>query len=381
MRRDVIAVAIAVVLAAFLILATTQSKQENLFGIGSGASSIAKLINNIPTSGLNSTQLAAVNKFVSNSSKNADWVKGLDKLVDSVDVNSPMKTYLESVSETLNNPATFASFGARTAKNFPDYAKSLNGKAFKDFTPQEAGKALANFARNGNMTDYYNMINLRSVLKKDTVVSVIVKGADGKLTAKEITGEIAEGTVAFEVKTDIENILRNSDPKQIRAVLKDKFNIVHAHYFEDLARYLEISDDLASKGVKSLPLTRSLWQRITGSISNPAEKQLKTTVESTGQSTAAKPWYKDWKAQVAVGFAVLAGLIIPIAQWLWPKPGSGPGGSTPACDGLCQLLNDPTSAAAVGASSWLSISCCCCCCCLLIISMMGGGKKANNNFF
>lgn len=370
MQQAVIAVAIVVVLAAFLVLATLRASHPPEYYGGAFSNAIKTPIRQLINTGANlsaDSKLALAQlykeKNPAQAAANLRRIEGIDAIRNGN--NGAAKTALEQLEASIAK--NLDEFAAKPLANLPAGLDGANGKTFAQLIEGAdldlAGKVAAHYARTGDMSSYYKFqtFALNSGKELDSYVFT------------------AAGAVKVDktMRVGLSILLTSKNRKEIRAALKTQYGITDAHHLEDVLRSAEFPDASISSAVKNLPPARSFWQRVTGKYPNEAEKAYK---DALGEARKSK-WYTDWKTGVAVGFAVLAGLIIPISQWLWPKPGSGPGGSTPACDGLCQLLNDPTSAAAVGASSWLSISCCCCCCCLLIISMMGGGKKANNNFF
>ena len=373
MRRDVIAVAI-VVLAAILVL-TLASTNRNREYIGGGifsntAKTLTKQLIDAPGNALSPStkqSLEAISKL--NTAKAADEfrklpIEELNAIRNGTD--NVAKDALKAL-EVKYFGKSLDEFAAKPLANLPADLAGANGKTFAqllDADPVLAGKVSSHFARTGDMTNYYafKTFALNSEKQLDTYV---FSGA---------------GAVKADVslKGGLSILLASTNRKEIRAALKSKYGITHAHHLEDVLRSAGFPDDSISRAVKNMPLTRSFWQWVTGKFPNQAEKAYKDALGEAGKGK----WYTDWKTKVGIGFAIVAGLVIPLSQWFWPNPnGSGGGSSNRTCDGLCELLNNPDTAVMIGGASWLSLSCCCCICCLLVIAMMGGGKKANNNFF
>jgi hypothetical protein len=387
MRRDAIAVAI-VILAAALVLTLTSTSQNSEY-FGSLFSNTAKTLTNqfVDSAGdalsANTKQsLGAISKM--NSAKAADEFRKL-----------PISE-LNSIRNGSNQAAKDA-LQALEVKYFGKKLDTAGPKFIPDSIPKEAvgrltydqiadlppptfGKVVAAFQRMNLIDDVFQLQLRAQQLGKNLDAHIFVRNSDGVLEAKPVGAGYVKDGVAIDnyMKNGINNAAGNK--KAMQAFLKD-LGIVNRFHLEDVARVAKIPDDVLNKALKQLPRTRSLLSAITGKPPFPSEAAYKEAMEKAGKSSDAKPWYKDWKAQGGIAFAIVAGLAIPLAQWFWPNPNGSGGGSSKTCDGLCELLNNPDTAVMIGGASWLSLSCCCCICCLLVIAMMGGGKKANNNFF
>lgn len=379
MKTAHILVWVTILLAALLSLGRhTESTKEYFWGVG-------PLVDNIILAGFKNNDPAITSKL-ENLGKQADDATLAGKMKEFEDATKQIKKILkessgqkDDVQKLINNfEATAKNYNPTIAReNLEEFGNSTtgfggdsvkgSGKKFSKMTDEEFNHQLAFAASGERLFDYdmYHTIKAYAIYKGKQVDTYIYQ--DGKM---------------IKCKLPNDDLVKSFEKAVSSREELAKLGIKRAHHFEDVARALKLGKADIAKGLKVLPLERSLIDIIKGDATlSSAQRLLK-------KRTPPKEWYSNWKSVVTIGGVILMGIVIPLAMWLWPKSpldkGTLSGSSTTAqeCTGLCQFLNDPNTAPIAGGISWMSLCCCCCCCCSLVLMIIGGsgGGGESNNF-